>query len=175
MKNADEYDRLLAEERCGLTPDNIASYANGGVDSFVYPNGDKVELEPASLVNWPVQLALVNPAESWLKGASLLIAADCTAYVYSAFHQRLLPGNVLLIGCPRLGDCELYRRKLTEIFKRDCPSSIAVSCIKVPFCEKLAALTEQALTASGLKREIKLIEVSPAGNFMEVREVKEKQ
>ena len=35
-------------------------------------------------------------------GAELLIAADCTAYAYAAFHERFIKGHITLVGCPKL-------------------------------------------------------------------------
>ena len=35
-------------------------------------------------------------------GARLLIAADCTAYAYAAFHERFIKGHITLVGCPKL-------------------------------------------------------------------------
>ena len=35
-------------------------------------------------------------------GARLLIAADCIAYAYAAFHERFIKGHTTLVGCPKL-------------------------------------------------------------------------
>ena len=35
-------------------------------------------------------------------GARLLIAADCTAYAYAAFHEWFIKGHITLVGCPKL-------------------------------------------------------------------------
>ena len=38
----------------------------------------------------------------YFDGARLLIAADCTAYAYAAFHERFIKGHITLVGCPKL-------------------------------------------------------------------------
>lgn len=38
----------------------------------------------------------------YFDGARLLIAADCTAYTYAAFHERFIKGHITLVGCPKL-------------------------------------------------------------------------
>ena len=38
----------------------------------------------------------------YFDGARLLIAADCTAYAYAAFHERFTKGHITLVGCPKL-------------------------------------------------------------------------
>lgn len=40
----------------------------------------------------------------YFDGARLLIAADCTAYAYAAFHERFIKGHITLVGCPKLDD-----------------------------------------------------------------------
>ena len=38
----------------------------------------------------------------YFDGARLLIAADCTAYAYAAFHEWFIKGHITLVGCPKL-------------------------------------------------------------------------
>lgn len=42
----------------------------------------------------------------YFDGARLLIAADCTAYAYAAFHQKFIRGHITLVGCPKLDDVD---------------------------------------------------------------------
>ena len=55
--------------------------------------------EPVSrLSQWPVQIKLVPVLAPYFDGAKLLIAADCTAYAYAAFHERFIKGHITLVG-----------------------------------------------------------------------------
>ena len=56
------------------------------------------------LSQWPVQIKLVPVNAPYFDGARLLIAADCTAYAYAAFHERFIKGHITLVGCPKLDD-----------------------------------------------------------------------
>ena len=42
------------------------------------------------------------PCAPYFEGARLLIASDCTAYAYAAFHERFIKGHITLVGCPKL-------------------------------------------------------------------------
>ena len=57
---------------------------------------------PSQLAQWPCQIKLVPVNAPYFDGAKLLIAADCTAYAYAAFHERFIKGHITLVGCPKL-------------------------------------------------------------------------
>ena len=63
----------------------------------------------------------------------MLIAADCTAYAYGAFHRDFIRGRVVLVGCPKLDEGD-YTDKLTEIFRRNDVRSVTVARMEVPCC-----------------------------------------
>ena len=49
--------------------------------------------QTSRLSQWPVQIKLVPVNAPYFDGARLLIAADCTAYAYAAFHERFIKGT----------------------------------------------------------------------------------
>ncbi|HDQ99909.1 MAG TPA: 4Fe-4S dicluster domain-containing protein [candidate division WOR-3 bacterium] len=110
------------------------------------------------LRNWPVQLMLVPVTAPYLKGADLLIAADCVGAALPDFHDKLVKGRVLLIACPKLDDAGFYAEKLTELFRTAEPKSVTVAHMTVPCCFGLVQLVRQAIAASG--RVIPLAEVT---------------
>ncbi len=103
------------------------------------------------LGQWPVQLHLVAPAAPFLRGADLLVAADCVPFAYARFHEDFLAGRRVLVGCPKLDDNRAYAEKLAEIFRRACPRSVAVVKMEVPCCGGIAWAVRQALAASGAR------------------------
>lgn len=123
----------------------------------------------SELVNWPVKLYLVNPGASFLQDADLLIASDCTAFAYGAFHPELLRDRVLLIGCPKLDEIDLHLRKLTEILQRNNIRSITVARMEVPCCSGLVRLAEMAVEASGKQVPIDVVTVSVDGEIIDRR------
>jgi len=69
----------------------------------------------------------VNPAASFFRDSDLLLAADCSAFTYGAFHPDLLRGKTLVTGCPKFDDVDLYLEKLTEILRDNQVRSITVA------------------------------------------------
>ncbi len=127
--------------------------------------GNNVAYKGASqLRNWPVQIRLVSPLASYLNGADLLIAADCVAFTYADFHQDLLRGKVLLVGCPKLDDIQLYHEKISQILKNNHIKSITYAHMEVPCCFGLVGVIKQAIAASGKDIAFKEITISIKGN-----------
>jgi NAD-dependent dihydropyrimidine dehydrogenase PreA subunit len=110
----------------------------------------QVGAEPQSrLGTWPVQLALVPPRAPYLAGADLLVAADCVPFAYAGFHERLLRGRVLLIGCPKLDDIDFYREKLVAILEQNEVRSVTVARMEVPCCSGLVGAVRAAVAVAG--------------------------
>ena len=104
---------------------------------------------PSRLGNWPIQISLVPPFAPFLKDADVLIAADCVPAAMAGFHEDLLDGRVLLIGCPKFDDIDAYRRKLTDIFQQNEIRSVTCAYMVVPCCFGLENVVREAVEASG--------------------------
>ncbi|GAB4157527.1 MAG: 4Fe-4S binding protein [Planctomycetota bacterium] len=104
---------------------------------------------PSTLENWPVQLHLISPGSPWLKGANLLIAADCVPFAFADFHGKFLKGRKLIICCPKLDDTAGYAEKLIAIFSNCDIASVEVVHMEVPCCMGLVKLVRSAIAASG--------------------------
>ena len=102
----------------------------------------------SQLSQWPVQIKLVPVNAPYFDGAKLLIAADCTAYAYAAFHERFIRGHITLVGCPKLDSVD-YSEKLTEIIRENNIKSVTVVRMEVPCCGGLERAAITALKNSG--------------------------
>ena len=100
------------------------------------------------LSQWPVQIKLVPVNAPYFDGAKLLIAADCTAYAYAAFHERFIRGHITLVGCPKLDSVD-YSEKLTEIIRENNIKSVTIVRMEVPCCGGLERAAITALKNSG--------------------------
>ena len=120
----------------------------------------------SELRNWPPQIRLAPLKAPYFDGAKLLIAADCTAYSYAAFHQEFMRGKVTLIGCPKL-DAVDYSEKLTEIIRQNDIKSVTILRMEVPCCGGLEMAAKKALQASGKFIPWQVVTVSIDGRILD--------
>lgn len=119
--------------------------------------------ETSQLRQWPVQLMLIPANAPYLKDADLLIAADCVPFTYADFHQDLLKGKMLLVGCPKLDDIALYQEKITQILKNNNIKSVTCVHMEVPCCFGLVNMVKSGIFASGKDIQLKDITISIKG------------
>lgn len=117
----------------------------------------------SELRQWPIQIMLVPPIAPYLKDAHLLIAADCVPFAYADFHDELLKGKILLVGCPKLDDVEFYKEKITQILKDNNIKSMTCAHMEVPCCFGLVSIVKSAISASGMDIPFKEVTVSIKG------------
>lgn len=104
------------------------------------------DMKPSHLGQWPVQLRLINPNASFLKGADLLIAADCTAYAYGNFHEKFIKDRVAIIACPKLDDHQENLERFKSIFCNNEIKSVTVVRMEVPCCTGITTAVKHALS-----------------------------
>ncbi len=185
-RESDEFDPAAVEEHLkdeDPTPGHAESVMACGCPSRnieVFPSSLLVrektignqDGEPSSaLTHWPVQIRLIPPSAPFLRNADLLIAADCTPLAYAGFHQNLLPGKVVMLGCPKFDDVEEYLKKFTEIFEVAGIRSITVVDMEVPCCSKLPMLVRKAVSLSNKAIPLEEIVISRRGAILQKRAV----
>lgn len=127
---------------------------------------DRGQRSASSLSHWPVQINLVPPNAPFLKGADLLVAADCTPIAYPNFHRDFLKGKVVMIGCPKFDDIQDYIQKFTEIFKQADVKSITAVVMEVPCCSGLPMIVRKAMELSGKQIPLEEVVVSTRGDIL---------
>ena len=120
----------------------------------------------SQLSQWPCQIRLVPATAPFFKGAKLLIAADCTAYAYAAFHRDFMRGKVTIVGCPKLDPVD-YSEKLTEIIRENDIKSVTIVRMEVPCCGGLEMAAKKALQASGKFIPWQVVTISLDGRILE--------
>lgn len=123
------------------------------------------------LSNWPIQLRLVPPGAPYLRGARLVVAADCTAFAIPGFHRKILQDRVLVIACPKLDDTTGYVEKLAEIMKSGEIKEVTAVIMEVPCCFGLLRILKQAAEAASNGARLRYMVVSRRGEVLEEGEV----
>ncbi|HBF0728500.1 TPA: 4Fe-4S binding protein [Clostridioides difficile] len=150
---------------CGC-PGSQSKSINREVSNSMSISNDIVEIKGSQLNQWPVQIKLVPINASYLKNASLLIAADCTAYAYGNFHNKFMKNKVTLIGCPKLDEVD-YAEKLTEILKENDIKNIVVTRMEVPCCGGIVNAVKTALQNSGKMIPWQIVTISVDGKIVD--------
>jgi len=171
---ADPFDEQAVEEHikgqgaapshapaaCGCPGNSMKSFKSPCEDiSKSAGNGSSV----SALTHWPVQIRLVQAAAPFLRGANLLIAADCTAFAHPDFHGELLSGKVLMVGCPKLDNAQEYQDKFADIFRNAGVKKVTIAAMEVPCCSKLPMIVKKAMEISGANIPIEEVIVGIQG------------
>lgn len=156
---------------CGCPSTHVQSFkqttpcqeANNPVE---YTGTDRHAGVESCLSHWPVQIKLVPPSAPFLKGADLLVLADCTAVTYPALHRDFLPGKAVLMGCPKFDNVEEYIQKFSSIFKAADIRRITVLMMEVPCCSGLSAIIEKGLADAGKHIPIEKVTITTCGKVL---------
>jgi ferredoxin len=166
-------------------PDASAPAPEPAQESFVCPGSrmqqferDRMEKAPgtetSALSHWPIKLRLVTPRAPFLKGASLLVAADCAPFAAGDFHSRYLEGKAMVCGCPKFDDVPEHVAKLTAILKENDIRELSIVNMEVPCCFGLVQIVRQALEASGKNLPVTICTLGTAGQVLQQQKIKGK-
>ena len=118
---------------------------------------------------FPIQLRLINPNAPFLKNTNLVLAADCTAFVYRQFHHQFMQNNSIAIACPKLDNIkDYYVEKLTEMIDNSLIHSLTVVIMEVPCCRGLWQIAQQAQANAKRKILIEKIVIGINGELQDI-------
>lgn len=144
--------KAAAAQPAGGQPHSLGGCPGAGAAQFQTAPAEPAPAaagKPVSrLGQWPVQIKLAPVQAPFFQGAGLLVAADCAAYAYAAFHEDFMRGKVTLIGCPKLDGVD-YAEKLAGILRLNEVQSVTIVRMEVPCCGGLQSAVQRALQASG--------------------------
>ena len=173
-KESVEFDKAAVEQHlaaqhtqeslpCGCPSTNVMQFAATSEPAHTV----KAPQVKSKLTNWPVQLSLVPADAPFLKGAALLLVADCVPFAYAGFHQDFLEGHAVIIACPKLDDFQAHQQKLTNILRHADIKSLTVVHMEVPCCFGLVHLAKQALKESGKQILFKEVTIGIKGDVLQ--------
>jgi ferredoxin len=122
--------------------------------------------EESALTHWPIQIKLIPASAPFLKGADLLVLADCTAVAFPSLHRELMKGKVVMMGCPKFDDVQEYVQKFTDIFKTAGIKSVTVAIMEVPCCSGMPMIVKKGMEAANKKVPMKEIVLSLQGKIL---------
>ena len=118
---------------------------------------------PSALSHWPIQIRLIPPKAPFLKGAKLLVLADCCGVAFPNLHPELLEGKVVMMGCPKFDDVQEYIMKFAEIFKTADIRHITSAVMEVPCCSGLPMIVKKGMELAGKQIPMEEIVISVRG------------
>ena len=151
---------------CGCPSTNIQTFAPvSSCREANIPAG--FEDSESALSHWPIQIRLVPATAPFLKGADLLVLADCCGVAIPTLHKDLLKGRVVMIGCPKFDDIQEYVEKFADIFKAADIKSVLSVVMEVPCCSGLPMIVKKGMEAAGKNIPIKELVISTRGKILE--------
>jgi NAD-dependent dihydropyrimidine dehydrogenase PreA subunit len=120
----------------------------------------------SALSHWPVQIRLMPSTAPFLKNADLLVAADCTPVAYPRFHDDFLKGKVVLVGCPKFDDADMYSNKFADIFRDAEIRSVSVLVMEVPCCQGLPVMIKKGMENAGKNIPLEKVVIARSGEIV---------
>jgi Pyruvate/2-oxoacid:ferredoxin oxidoreductase delta subunit len=127
--------------------------------------------DASALSHWPVQIKLVPAHAPFLKGADLLVVADCVPVAFPRLHQELLQGKAIMIGCPKFDDADEYIEKFAAIFNTSGIKSLTTVVMEVPCCSGLPMMVLKGREKAGSQLPINQVVVNTRGRIIDERAV----
>jgi len=125
----------------------------------------------SALTHWPVQIMLVPPQAPFLKGADLLVLADCVPVAYPGLHDTFLKGKAVMMGCPKFDDAQHYINKFAQICKESGLKSITSVIMEVPCCSGLPMIVKKGMEISGAQIPMEEVVISTRGKILDRKTV----
>ncbi len=184
-READEFDEEAVEKHlselapsqndqpvtlpCGCPSTQLQDFSSKTTCEEANQPASFTEGMESALAHWPVQIRLVPPTAPFLKGADLLVPADCVPISYPAFHRDFLKGKAVMMGCPKFDDVQEYIDKFAEIFRVAEIKSVTCLIMEVPCCSGLPAIIQKGMDAASKKVPMEVITISARGKIIETR------
>lgn len=178
-READAFDEAAVEARLAgpQDPPPLMPLAAGGCPSSgvrMFAPQEALRQDPLGqataaamdsvLTHWPVKIRLVPAKAPFLRGADLLVLADCGAIAFPTLHRDYLKGRVVVSGCPKFDEVEAYVRKFAEIFREAGIRSVTAVRMEVPCCAALVSIVAKGMEAAQVSLPIEEVVIGVRGD-----------
>ncbi len=173
-READEFDEDAVEAFLTGKKNKQSAPAMGcpstRLQSLQAPRGEVANtLGPqteSTLSHWPIQIRLIPAAAQFLENCDLLVAADCTAVSYADINRDFVKGRVVMMGCPKFDDAQMYVDRFTEIFQQRTINSVTVLIMEVPCCSAMLQIIKKARDDARSSVPVRQVVVSVQGQII---------
>jgi ferredoxin len=180
-RRADEFDEEAVERHLAkasekeVQEDKMAcGCPSAQIQSFAPPSPCQEANTPtvddnvqSSLGHWPIKIRLIPPTAPFLKGADLLVLADCSGVAYANLHRDLLKGRVVMMGCPKFDKVQEFIDRFEDIFRTADINSVTSVVMEVPCCSGLPGILTKAMEKAGVDIPIEQLVVGNTGNIIQ--------
>ena len=181
-REAEDFDEAAVEEHleqqaektlpqgatlpCGCPSTQIQDLAPGGGCQGANKPQAMSTASASALSHWPIKIRLIPPNAPFLKGADLLVMADCVGGAFPNVHSELLAGKVVMMGCPKFDEVQEYIDKFAQIFNQAGIKSITSVVMEVPCCSGLPIIVKKGLEKAGKAIPMEEIVISTRGEVL---------
>jgi len=120
----------------------------------------------SALSHWPIKIRLVPSDAPFLRGADLLILADCGAVAFADLHREFIQDKVVMMGCPKFDEAPVYIEKFTDIFRTAGIRRITVVRMEVPCCSGLTGIVKKAAALAEAAIPIEEVVLTTRGGIL---------
>jgi len=120
----------------------------------------------SALTHWPIKIRLIPPHAPFLKGADLLVLADCVGAAFPNVHTELLAGKVVMMGCPKFDEVQDYIERFARIFTEADIKTITAVVMEVPCCSGLPIIVQKGLEKAGKTVPMEEVVISARGKVL---------
>lgn len=124
------------------------------------------EKHASALTHWPVQIRLIPPTAPFLKGADLLVVADCVPVAFPSLHRDFMEGKAVMVGCPKFDDAQAYIDKFAAIFDAAGIKSVTTVVMEVPCCSGLPMIVKKGMRKAGVNVPSRQVTISTRGEII---------
>ena len=176
QKKKEEAPRVMPMASGGCPSARLQSFGSPAAAAGSDPCGcaneaAALDQSESALSHWPVQIMLVPPTAPFLKGADLLVLADCVPVAYPSLHENFLKGKAVMMGCPKFDDAQHYIEKFAQICQLSGIRSITSVVMEVPCCSALPVIVKKGMALSGVRIPMEEAVISTRGKVLERRKV----
>jgi len=170
---AEDFDETVVEQAQSpaagpgeTMPCGCPSSAAMSLKTITAAPGTQTHHNASELMHWPVKLQLLGPQTPFLKGADLILLADCAAVAHPNLHRDILKSKAVAIGCPKLDDLQAHIERLSAIIQDALPRSLSVVHMEVPCCAAFMHAAQEAIRRADVDIPLKRTVIGRTGTIL---------